>query len=61
MKMHGCHPHHVKRRHCLGHGHHFRRRFLTKEEKVERLKRYAESLKKELSAVEEKLEKIQSE
>ena len=38
----------------------YRRRFLTKAEKTEKLKNYAEELKKELKAVEEKLEEMQS-
>jgi len=39
-----------------GHG----RRFLTKAEKVEKLKKYAEELRKELSAVEEHIKELQS-
>jgi hypothetical protein len=42
--------------HELGHG----RRFLTKVEKVEQLKRYAEELRKELSAVEESIKELKS-
>ncbi len=34
------------------------RRFLTKEEKIEHLENYAESLKKELSAVAEKIKEL---
>jgi hypothetical protein len=36
------------------------RRFLTKEEKIERLENYAESLKKELSAVAEKIKELKN-
>jgi hypothetical protein len=43
-----------------GHEHGYRRRFLTKAEKIEKLKSYAEELRKELKAVEEKLKDIQS-
>jgi hypothetical protein len=38
----------------------YRRRFLTKAEKVEKLKNYAEELKKELAAVEERIEEVQN-
>ncbi len=43
-----------------GHEHGYRRRFLTKAEKTEKLKNYAEELKKELKAVEEKIKEMQS-
>jgi len=43
-----------------GHEHGYRRRFLTKAEKTEKLKNYAEELKKELEAVEERIKEIQS-
>jgi len=36
------------------------RRFLTKEERVERLERYAEELRKELTAVEERIKELKS-
>jgi len=47
---------------CGIHGHEqgYRRRFLTKAEKTEKLKNYAEELKKELKAVEEKIKEMQS-
>jgi hypothetical protein len=61
----GCGLHH--RRHegycgCGMHenGHGYRRRFFTKAEKVEKLKSYAEELKNELKAVEEKIKEMQS-
>ena len=38
----------------------YRRRFLTKAEKTERLKNYVEELKKELEAVEEKIKEMRS-
>jgi hypothetical protein len=38
----------------------YRRRFLTKVEKAQKLKNYAEELKKELEAVEEKIREVQS-
>jgi hypothetical protein len=43
-----------------GDEHGYRRRFLTKAEKTENLKDYAEELKKELKAVEERIEEMQS-
>jgi hypothetical protein len=43
-----------------GDEHGYRRRFLTKAEKTEKLKNYAEELKKELEAVEEKIKEMQS-
>jgi hypothetical protein len=36
------------------------RRFLTREEKIRELENYAEELKKELSAVEEKIKELTS-
>jgi len=61
----GCSMHH--RRHesycgCGVHreGHGYRRRFFTKAEKVEKLKNYAEELKKELKAIEEKIKEMQN-
>ena len=45
---------------CCGQGHAHRRRFLTKTEKIERLKNYAEELKKELAAVEEQIKEQSS-
>jgi hypothetical protein len=61
----GCGMHHERHESPCGcgmHGHEqgYRRRFLTKAEKIERLKSYAEELRKELKAVEEKLKEIQS-
>jgi hypothetical protein len=44
----GCHP--------QPHG----RRFLTKEEKIKRLEDYAEELKKEIAAVEERIKEVRS-
>jgi len=49
-----CGPPYHEREH--GHG----RRFLTKAEKAEKLKSYAEELRKELSAVEEHIKELQS-
>jgi len=43
-----------------GHGQGHRRRFFTKAEKAEKLKSYAEELKKELTAVEEHIKGLQS-
>ena len=43
-----------------GHEHGCRRRFLTKAEKTEKLKNYADELKNELKAVEEKIKEMQS-
>ena len=39
-----------------GHGH--KRRLLTKAEKIEKLTKYAETLKKELTAVEEHIQEL---
>jgi len=52
----GCEPH----RHEEGHKRPYRRRFLTKEEKIERLQDYAEELKKELTAVQEQIKELKS-
>jgi len=52
----GCGPHH----HVGLHGHLHKRRFLTKAEKIERLQNYAEELKKELAAVQERLNELKS-
>jgi hypothetical protein len=61
----GCGMHHGRHDSycCYGmHGHEqgYRRRFLTRAEKTEKLKDYAEELKKELKAVEEKIKEMQS-
>lgn len=50
----GCGSHH----HGKEHGHMRRRRFLTKAEKIERLQNYAEELKKELVAVQERIKEL---
>ena len=36
------------------------RRFLTKQEKIEQLENYAEELKKEITAVEERIKEMRS-
>jgi len=56
----GCGPHHHEEgfEHWPRHKH--GRRFLTKAEKVEKLKSYAEELRKELQAVEEKIKELKS-
>ena len=61
----GCGMHHGRHDDYCGcgmHGHEqgYRRRFLTKAEKIENLKNYAEELKKELEAIEEKIKEMQS-
>jgi len=38
----------------------YRRRFLTKAEKIKKLKNYVEELREELKAVEEKIKEMQS-
>ena len=43
-----------------GDEHGYRRRFFTKAERLEKLKGYAEELKNELKAVEEKIKEMQS-
>jgi len=50
----GCGPRH----HEKGHEHIHHRRFLTKAEKVEKLKNYAAELRKELAAVEEHIKEL---
>jgi hypothetical protein len=42
------------------HGQPHGRRFLTKEEKIKRLENYAEELKKEIAAVDERIKKLKS-
>jgi hypothetical protein len=58
----GMHHGHDGYRGCGMHGHEhgYRRRFFTQAEKTERLKNYAEELRKELEAVEEKIKEMQS-
>ena len=61
----GCGGHHRKHEdHCgcgmHGEGYGYRRRFLTNAEKMEKLKSYADELKNELKAVEEKIKEMQS-
>ena len=46
--------------HTYWHRHPRHRRFLTKEERAERLESYAEDLKKELAAVEERIKELKS-
>ncbi|UCC58276.1 MAG: DUF5320 domain-containing protein [Candidatus Bathyarchaeum sp.] len=41
-----------------GRGHGYGKRFLTRAEKTEKLKEYAEELKKELTAVEEHIKEL---
>jgi hypothetical protein len=59
----GCGVHHHRHEdHCCYdgmHGHGYRRHFFTKAEEMEKLKNYAEELKNELKAVEEKISEIQ--
>ena len=61
----GCGMHHQKYEgYCgcgmHGEGHDYRRLFLTKAEKMEKLKSYADELRNELKAVEEKIKEMQS-
>jgi hypothetical protein len=49
-----CESHHHEERYCQG------RRFLTKAERLEKLKKYAEELRKELTAVEEHIKELKS-
>ena len=46
--------------HGYGHGHGHHRRFFSNAEKAEKLKSYAEELRKELTAVEEHIKGLQS-
>jgi len=52
----GCGPHHREEGHEAWRKH--RGRFLTKAEKVEKLRSYAEELKNELAAVEEQIKEL---
>jgi hypothetical protein len=52
----GCGSNHHGKEHGEGHGR--GRRFLTKAEKAEKLKSYAEELRKELTAVEENIKEL---
>ena len=45
---------------CHGHGQLHGRRFLTKEEKIKQLENYAEELKKEIAAVDERIKELRS-
>ena len=61
----GCGGHHHRHGGYCGcgvhdEGHGYRRRFLTNAEKMEKLKSYADELKNELKAVEEKIKEMQS-
>jgi len=44
---------------CNGPAHGMRRHFITKAEKLERLKEYAEQLRKEIQGVEEKIRELE--
>jgi len=56
--------HHEFGRHCCRVGHHgygeFSRRFLTKEEKIKKLENYAQELKNELAAVQERIRELKA-
>jgi hypothetical protein len=56
--------HHGFGRHCRPEGHHgygeFPRRFLTKEEKIKKLENYAQELKNELTAVQERIKELKA-
>lgn len=56
----GCGLVHHKERHVKEHRYGFHRRFLTKKERVEKLERYAEELRRELEAVEEHIKELKS-
>lgn len=61
----GCGGHHQRHEDSCGcgmhgHGHEHRRRFFSKAEKIEKLKNYADELKKELKAVEEEIKEMQA-
>jgi len=61
----GCGGHHHRHEGYCGcgmhdEGHDYRRRFLTNAEKMEKLKSYADELKNELKAVEEKIKQMQT-
>jgi len=50
-----CHGHHQKQMMC---GMHCGRQFLTKEEKIEHLKKYKEWLEKETKGIEEAIQEL---
>jgi hypothetical protein len=56
--------HHEREACSCGGGHHghgrFQRRFLTKEEKIEKLENYANELKNELVAVQDHIKELKS-
>jgi len=56
--------HHGYGRHCCRVGHYgygeFSRRFLTKEEKIKKLENYAQELKNELAAVQERIKELKA-
>jgi len=56
--------HHGYGRHCCHEGHHgyrhFTRHFLTKEEKIKKLEEYAQELKNELAAVQERIKELKA-
>jgi hypothetical protein len=61
----GCGVHHGRDEGYCGcgmhrHEHDFRRRFLTRAEKADKLRKYAEELKMEIKAVEEEIEELQN-
>lgn len=43
-----------------GHHGHFRRHFITKAEKIERMEHYVEELKNELAAVQERIKELKA-
>ncbi len=55
-----CGPFRGEEGHGCEEGHRHTRRFLTKAEKAEKLKNYAEELKKEVTAVEEHIKELES-
>jgi len=56
--------HHGYGQHCYREGHHgygeFPRHFLTKEEKIKKLESYAQELKNELAAVQERIKELKA-
>lgn len=55
----GCGPAHHREGHLKKHRFGYRRRFLTKAERAEKLEKYAEELRKELEAVEERIKELE--
>lgn len=54
-----CQPHHFSHGCCYGTVHFGPRRFLSREEKIEELTRYKESLQKEIAELERRIKRLE--